>query len=312
MSSFAALFPGQGSQSVGMLSALAEEYAPVREAFAEASEVLGYDLWQLVQQGPDEQLRQTQYTQPAMFVAGVAVWRAWLAAGGAMPSYFAGHSLGEYSALTAAGSLPFAEAVALVARRGQLMADAAPGGVGGMAAVLGLDDEAVRSVCAEQAQGEVLEAVNFNSPGQVVVSGHVSALERALPALKAAGAKRAVLLPVSVPNHSALMNTAQAPLAASIAQAGLAEPRAPVVQNLLARPASNMTELAGALQQHVNSPVYWTDSVRYLAQQSVPVCIEFGPGKVLTGLVRRIDKSLQGVCIDSPDSLQQAIALTTD
>lgn len=309
---FAAVFPGQGSQSVGMLADLNEAYQSVRDTFAEAADVLGYDIWSLIQNGPEDKLKLTEYTQPVMYVSGMAVWRAWNEAGGQAPAMMAGHSLGEYSALTAAGVFGFAEGLALVAERGRLMGGAVPEGVGGMAAVLGLDDDVITTLCNELNGERVVQAVNFNSPGQVVISGHLDALEIACEKAKEAGARRAMLLPVSVPNHSSLMDSVVAPLAGKIGATATAESRVPVVQNLTARPSADVSATIELLSQHVNNPVYWTDSVRYMAGEGVELVIEMGPGKVLTGLNKRIDKSLVGACVEDVASLEKALSLVNE
>lgn len=304
----AGLFPGQGSQAVGMLADVAVAHASVSETFAEASEKLGYDLWALIQEGPAEKLNLTENTQPAMFVSSVALWRLWQQHGGAMPSVVAGHSLGEYSALVAAGVFDFAEAVSLVATRGQLMANACPDGQGGMAAVLGLADDKVVEICAEHEGDLVLQAVNFNGPGQVVISGHRSALEAVVAPLKDAGAKRALMLPVSVPNHSRLMTPAVAPLADAIGAMTASDAQMPVVQNLEARAYDNTTSIIDALKKHVAAPVYWTDSMRDILARDVDTVVEFGPGKVLAGLAKRMDKSLQVHAVTDLASFEKALA----
>ncbi len=303
----AAVFPGQGSQSIGMLSALNDIDQDVKGYFAAASDVLGYDLWALIQEGSVDQLKQTEFTQPAMFVAGYACYKSWLKAGGAAAQMCAGHSLGEYTAMTVAGVFAFEDAVKLVQRRAQLMSVAVPEGRGGMAAVLGLSDDDVKAICEEQAQGDVLEAVNFNSPAQVVVSGDVVAMERALPVFKERGAKRALLLPVSVPNHSQLMNSVVAPLSEAISAVSKNEAEMPVIQNLSAKSLGDLGSMMGSLKQHVNSPVYWTDSVNEMVSMGADVFIEFGPGKVLAGLVKRIDKSVNVLPVYDPASLQKAL-----
>ncbi|MGD2113147.1 MAG: ACP S-malonyltransferase, partial [Gammaproteobacteria bacterium] len=238
-STLAMVFPGQGSQSVGMLNELASAYPQVSEAFEGASDVLGYDLWELVQNGPEEQLNQTDRTQPAMLAAGVAVWRVWQERAGAQPSILAGHSLGEYTALVCAGALEYTDAIELVAERGRCMQHAVPPGMGAMAAILGLEDDAVAAVCAEAAAGEIVSPVNFNSPGQVVIAGHAAAVERAVAAATAAGARRAVTLPVSVPSHCALMEPAAEQFAARLAESNISPPRIPVIQNVDAQPHSD-------------------------------------------------------------------------
>lgn len=309
---FAAVFPGQGSQSVGMLADLASAWPDVKDTFAEASEVLGYDLWALAQNGPDEQLKQTQYTQPVMFAAGVACWRAWLTAGGAQPAFVAGHSLGEYSAFVAAGTFSFSDAMALVQKRGQLMSEAVPAGEGGMAAVLGMEDEALNALCESLSGERVVEAVNFNAPGQVVISGHLDALERACVEAKAAGARKAMMLPVSVPNHSSLMKSVVAPLSEHIATTPVADAKIAVVQNAEARVIEGLEAQMASLKAHVANPVRWTNTVRYLQQHGVGTQIEFGPAKVLTGLAKRVDRSLNLVCVEDCASLEKALEITTE
>jgi [acyl-carrier-protein] S-malonyltransferase len=300
------VFPGQGSQSVGMLASLAATDSVITDTFAEASQVLGYDLWQLVSQGPAETLNSTAYTQPAMLVAGVATWRLWLKRGGAQPSRVCGHSLGEFSALVASGSLNFGDAVALVRHRGELMQEAVPAGVGAMAAVLGLDDEPLLSACAAAAQGEVVEAVNFNSPGQVVIAGHVGAVNRAIEACKAAGAKRAVLLPMSVPAHSSLMQPAALRFGERLATLTLRAPSIAFYSPVDAAAHSDPEDLRQLLQRQLASPVRWTDLVRALLAEGVTSLVECGPGKVLTSLNRRIDKRPDLSC----SALEDAAAFT--
>lgn len=305
----AAVFPGQGSQSVGMMQELHEQFDCVKQTFSEASDVLGYDIWSLVQEGPEEKLKQTEFTQPVMYVSGIAVWRAWLDAGGPTPDFFAGHSLGEYGALTAAGVFQYNEALELVAERGRLMAGAVEPGVGGMAAILGLDDEIITELC-ESLNGErVVQAVNYNSPGQVVISGHIDAVEKACELAKEKGAKRAMVLPVSVPNHSALMQSAAEPLAAKISAMQVSTPSVPVVQNLEACAYDTLDEMISALKKHVCNPVYWTGSVRQMKKQGVEAVIEMGPGKVLTGLNKRIDRSIAGSFVQDTASLEKSLEL---
>lgn len=305
----AAVFPGQGSQSVGMMQELHQQYDCVKETFSEASDVLGYDIWSLVQEGPEEKIKQTEFTQPVMFVSGMAVWRAWLAAGGQTPNFMAGHSLGEYVALTAAGVFQYSEALQLVAERGQMMAGAVEPGVGGMAAVLGLEDGIITELC-ESLNGErVVQAVNFNSPGQVVISGHLDAVEKACALAKEKGAKRAMVLPVSVPNHSTLMDSAAEPLAAKISAMHVSAPKVPVVQNLEACVYDTPDEMINALKKHVCNPVYWTGSVRYMREQGVEAVIEMGPGKVLTGLNKRIDRSIAGSFVQDIASMEKSLEL---
>ena len=307
----AAVFPGQGSQSVGMLKDLSERTGIVRETFDQGSQVLGYDLWELVQEGPEETLKQTEYTQPVMFASGIAVWRSWVEAGGPEFTVMAGHSLGEYAALTASGVFSYEEAMSLVAERGRLMAGAVPEGVGGMAAVLGLDDDVIRELCEEINGERVVQAVNFNSPGQVVISGHLDAVEKAAEVAKEKGARRAVLLPVSVPNHSSLMDGVVEPLATRIAAMTTGECRVPVVQNLEAKSYDSVDEMLAALKKHVNSPVNWTASIPQIAATGAELVIEMGPGKVLTGLTRRINKSLTTAFVQDADTLDKALAQAT-
>lgn len=305
--SFAFVFPGQGSQSVGMLSELAGQYPLVQEIYTEASEALGYDLWQLVQDGPEADLNQTHITQPAMLAGGVAVWRVWQAEGGAAPAVMAGHSLGEYSALVAAGSLTLADAVTLVADRGRFMQEAVPAGVGAMAAILGLDDEQVIAVCAEAAQGEVVSAVNFNSPGQVVVAGHASAVERAVTLAKAAGAKRALVLPVSVPSHCSLMAPAAERLAERLAAIAIAAPAIPVINNVDVKAETAADAIRDALRRQLFMPVRWVEIINAMAAQGVDNMVECGPGKVLVGLNKRINKEMGTFETLNPESLMKAL-----
>ena len=304
----AAVFPGQGSQSPGMLADLATQYKVVTDTFASASRHLGYDLWDMAQNGTAEQQRQTEFTQPLMFVGGIAVWRVWQELNMPVPSYVAGHSLGEFTALTAAGAIEFDTAVNLVALRGKLMASAVKPGVGGMAALLGMDDADVVAMCKElSTEDGVVQAVNFNSPGQLVISGHLKALENACEVAKEKGARKAMMLPVSVPNHSSLMTPAQDELAAAIDAAGLVAPKIPVVQNAQAKVLKDVGAIAESLKSHVVNPVYWTDTVRYLADNGVTEMVELGPGKVLTGLSKRIDKSVKTHAIESLAAVEKLI-----
>lgn len=306
-SNFSIVFPGQGSQSVGMLSALSEAYPQVAETYAEASRVLGYDLWQLLQNGPDEALNQTAHTQPAMLSAGVAVWRVWQAEGGPAPRMMAGHSLGEYTALVCAGAMGFNDAVGLVAERGRFMQEAVPAGSGGMAAILGLDDEQVRKVCLAAAQGEVVEAVNFNAPGQVVIAGDKAAVDRACAQAKSAGAKRALALPVSVPSHCSLMRPAAERLAKRLADIPIESPSIPVVHNVNVATATDPSAIRQLLAAQLYSPVRWVESVRHMAAAGITSLLEAGPGRVLAGLSKRIDKQLKGVAVYDPETLQKAL-----
>lgn len=302
------VFPGQGSQSVGMLAALGAASPTVSDTFGEASQALGEDLWQLAQSGPEEKLGDTRWTQPVLLTAGIATYRAWCAAGGAVPSAMAGHSLGEYTALVAAGALSLADGVRLVAERGRLMQEAVPAGTGAMAAILGLDDDAVRAACAQAAQGDVVQAVNLNAPGQVVIAGSKAAVERAIEACKAAGAKRAVALPVSVPSHCALMKPAAEKLALRLRETNIIVPAVPVVNNADVAVAPNADAIRDALVRQLYSPVRWVESVARLAAEGASMVVECGPGKVLTGLNKRIAKDAECVCIQDPESLAAALA----
>jgi [acyl-carrier-protein] S-malonyltransferase len=307
--SLAIVFPGQGSQSVGMLAALAAEQPVVGATFAEASEVLGYDLWQLVAAGPEELLNSTERTQPAMLAAGVAVWRAFRGRGGPDPAMLAGHSLGEFTALVAAEALAFRDAVAVVQFRGRVMQEAMPAGQGAMAAILGLEDADVEAACAEAAGAELVEAVNYNSPGQLVIAGHAAAVARAVEAAKARGAKRALLLPVSVPAHSSLLRAAGERLRERLASVPIARPRWPVYAIGLQRhdsPAAIREQVVAQL----SSPVRWTDTIRDMVAHGATRIVECGPGKVLTSLNRRIErnKDIAMQAIEDPSSLAAALA----
>lgn len=303
---FAFVFPGQGSQSVGMMQGF-DGLSVVRDTFVEASDILKQDLWQMVSTGTAEELNLTANTQPIMLTAGVAVFRAWNALGGPKPALVAGHSLGEYSALVAAGSLTFADALPLVRFRALAMQAAVAEGVGGMAAILGLEDEEVRSVCTEAAQGEVVEAVNFNSPGQVVIAGHKSAVERGMALAKAKGAKRALPLPVSVPSHCALMRPAAEKLADYLQSVTLAVPGVAVLHNADVKSYSDEAAIKDALVRQLYSPVRWAETVRELAAQGVSHVVECGPGKVLAGLNKRIDGNLQGLALTDIAAVEQAL-----
>ena len=303
----AAFFPGQGSQSIGMLDTLAESYPDVRRTFDEASDALGFDLWRLVHEGPKEDLDLTRNTQPVMLSAGVSVWRAWLQAGGPPASMMAGHSLGEYSALVAAGALSFADGVRLAAERARFMQEAVPAGEGAMAAVLGLGDAEVIALCAEQAQGAVLEAVNFNSPGQVVIAGEAAAVNRAIGAAKGAGAKRALILPVSVPSHCALMRPAADRLAERLAAIEIRVPEVAVLHNASVQSAADSAALRDQLIQQLYRPVRWVETVRAVAAEGIRIAIECSPGKVLTGLNKRIDDNLITLPVFDPKSLETAL-----
>jgi len=307
MTHFAFVFPGQGSQTVGMLAELAAEHAIIESTYAEASEALGYDLWQLVQQGPAEELNKTWQTQPALLAASVALFRLWEQQGGAKPALLAGHSLGEYSALVCAGVIDFADAIRLVELRGKLMQEAVPEGTGAMQAIIGLDDEAIRQACEESAQGQVVSPVNFNSPGQVVIAGNKEAVERAGAACKAAGAKRALPLPVSVPSHCALMKPAADKLAVALREITFNQPTISVVNNVDVKCETDSEAIREALVRQLYSPVRWTESVQVIAAQGVSQLIEVGPGKVLTGLTKRIVDTLTASAINDPAAFSAAL-----
>lgn len=306
--SLAFVFPGQGSQSLGMLAELGAQYPVIIDTFKEASAALGYDLWALTQEGPVELLNQTDKTQPAILAASIALWRLWLAEGGARPAYVAGHSLGEYSALVAAGSLSLGDAVKLVERRGQLMQEAVPAGQGAMAAILGLDDADVIAACAESAQGDVVSAVNFNSPGQVVIAGSKAAVERAMDACRARGAKRALPLPVSVPSHCELMRPAAERFAESIAAIDWQAPQTPLVQNVSAAVAADLETLKRDLLEQLYKPVRWVESVQCLAANGATELVECGPGKVLAGLNKRCADGVNTSNLNTPDAFEAARA----
>lgn len=305
----AMLFPGQGSQSVGMLAALAAAQPAVTGTFAEASSELGYDLWQLCQQGPEQALSATERTQPAMLAAGIAAWRAWQQGGGPEPLVMAGHSLGEYSALVAAGAIEFRDAIRLVRLRGELMQRAVPAGTGAMAAILGLDDGVVEAACVESAQGEVVQPVNYNSAGQLVIAGHAAAVTRAIEACKAKGAKRAVLLPVSVPSHSALMKPAAEALRVQLASLAIGRP-AIRVHSFDAGVYDDPDSIRDGLYRQLFNPVRWSAIMAAILGAGARVVVECGPGKVLAGLAKRAPggRDLSIHAIDSPESLQAALA----
>jgi [acyl-carrier-protein] S-malonyltransferase len=303
----AMVFPGQGSQSVGMLSVLARDFPLVSKTFREAGEVLGYDLWTLVAEGPEADLNRTDRTQPAMLTAGVAVWRLWQAHGGALPAVMAGHSLGEYTALVCAGALDFVDAVALVAERGHCMQEAVPPGSGAMAAILGLDDAQVVEVCARAAEGEVVAAVNFNSPGQVVIAGDAAAVQRAIDLAKAGGAKRAVPLPVSVPSHCELMRPAAERFGERLRRAELRAPTIPVIQNVDVTAHAAPEAIRAALERQLYSPVQWVRTIEKMHGEGIRRILEAGPGKVLAGLCKRINKELESSAVFDTDSLNAAL-----
>jgi [acyl-carrier-protein] S-malonyltransferase len=299
------VFPGQGSQSVGMLGELAGIYPLVTETFEEASDALGFNLWKLVSEGPDSDLNQTHNTQPALLAAGVSVWRVWEQQGFSAPVMMAGHSLGEYSALVSAGAIAFADGIRLVAERGRLMQEAVPAGTGAMAAILGLEDQAVIDVCSASADDQVVQAVNFNSPGQVVIAGHKEAVARAVEAAKAAGAKRAVELPVSVPSHCDLMRPAAGKLAEQLKETAVTAPVIPVLHNVSVSAESDPDMIRQRLVEQLYSPVRWVETIQAMKREGVMHVVEAGPGKVLTGLMRRIDRELDASALFDPRGFAQ-------
>jgi [acyl-carrier-protein] S-malonyltransferase len=304
------VFPGQGSQKVGMLAAANEQFQSVRDTFGEASQALGYDVWDLIQNGEQEALNLTETTQPVLLASSVALWRAWLEQGGATPGIMAGHSLGEFSALVCAGALGFADALQLVRQRGAFMQTAVPVGEGAMAAIIGLDDDEINRICHETSSADdtVVSAVNFNSPGQVVIAGHTAAVEAAIIALKEAGAKRALPLPVSAPFHTQLMKPAGERLAEAIASTDISAPSIPVVHNVHAATETDPQQIRKLLIEQIYSPVQWTRCMRVIVDAGAVQVVECGPGKVLSGLNRRIDKSLQSYSLEQPEALAAAVA----
>jgi len=307
MVKFAFVFPGQGSQAIGMMSGFTA-HPVVRETFAEASEVLGNDLWALAENGPADALNLTANTQPLMLTAGIATYRAWRASGGRSPDIVAGHSLGEYTALVAAEAIAFRDALPLVRYRAQAMQDAVPQGMGAMAAIMGGEDDAVADACAEAQQGQVVTPVNFNAPGQIVIAGHKEAVERAMVAAKLKGAKRAVLLPVSAPFHSSLLEPAAAKLAARLAQINVQPPKIPVVHNVDVTEHAHPDEIRAALAQQAARPVRWSETVRLLAASGVHQVIECGPGRVLAGLTRRIAENVHAHALIDSDAIDETLA----
>lgn len=305
--SFAVVFPGQGSQSVGMLSGLADAHPIVRQTFEEASDILSLDLWKLSQEGPESGLNATENTQPIMLASGIAVCRVWVSQGGPAPVTLAGHSLGEYSALVAADAIALTDAISLVHERGRLMQAAVAEGEGAMAAILGMADDAVMSLCDQASQGDVLSAVNFNSPGQVVIAGTAPAVDRAISLAKEAGAKRALKLAVSVPSHCALMKPAADALSERMESVEIKPPNIPVIHNVDVEVHQSPDEIKKALSRQLYSPVRWVETVEQLKQAGMTRVFEFGPGKVLTGLGKRIDKSLLSLCVMDDASLETAL-----
>ena len=310
MTKFAMVFPGQGSQAVGMLKDLAENYPVVKSTFDEASQVLGYDLWTLVQDGPADELNKTWQTQPALLASSVAIYRVWQSINGPQPEFMAGHSLGEYSALVCAGVIDFKDAIKLVELRGKLMQEAVPSGTGAMFAIIGLDNDSIRKACEQAAQGQVVAPVNFNSPGQVVIAGNKEAVERAGAICKEAGAKRALPLAVSVPSHCALMKPAADKLATTLNNMTFNPPQFAVINNVDVKVESSADNIKAALIAQLYSPVRWTETVEEMAKQGVTLLVEMGPGKVLTGLTKRIVDSLSACAVNDKASLDVAIENT--
>lgn len=306
---FAITFPGQGSQSVGMMAELAGAFPIVKMTFDEASAVLGYDLWNLVQSGPEEMLNRTECTQPAMLAAGVASWRVWCKNGGSEPEAAVGHSLGEYTALVCAEALRYADAVRLVAARGRFMQEAVPVGQGAIAAILGLEDESVRAVCERAAEYEVVQPVNFNAPGQIVIAGHAAAVDRALELARTFGARRSVRIAMSVPSHCSLMQPAADRLAAMLAEVDFATPRIQVIHNADVSAHPNAAELRQALSRQVHSPVRWVETIQRLAADGIETLVELGPGRVLTGLNKRINRDLRAIAVHDQASLREALSV---
>lgn len=310
MTKFAMVFPGQGSQTVGMLKDLADNYPIVKSTFAEASEVLGYDLWALIQTGPAEELNKTWQTQPALLASSVAIYRVWQSENGSEPDFMAGHSLGEYSALVCAGVIDFKDAIKLVELRGKLMQEPVPNGTGAMYAIIGLDNDSIRLACEQAAQGQVVAPVNFNSPGQVVIAGNKEAVERAGVLCKEAGAKRALPLAVSVPSHCALMKPAADKLASTLNSITFNAPKFAVINNVDVKVESAADNIKAALITQLYSPVRWTETVEEMANQGVTLLVEMGPGKVLTGLTKRIVDTLSGCAVNDKASLDAALEIT--
>ncbi|MGJ0431267.1 ACP S-malonyltransferase [Methylobacter sp.] len=306
------VFPGQGSQSVGMMSELAESYPEVKQIFEQASDALGKDLWSIVSSGPEEDLNQTHNTQPAMLAAGVAIWKVWCKQSDIRPAWMAGHSLGEYTALVCSDAISFEDGIKLVAARGRLMQEAVPAGVGAMAAILGLEDHQVVKVCAEAAENEVVSAVNFNAPGQVVIAGHTAAVERAIAAAKEAGAKRAVQLPVSVPSHCALMQPAAEKLDEQLQNIALSAPKMTLIHNVDVAAHSASEVIRSVLKEQLYKPVRWVDSIKFMHDQGVTHFVECGPGKVLIGLNKRIAKDVEHMAIYNPETLNKVLEQLND
>lgn len=305
--SLAFVFPGQGSQSVGMLSELADQYPEIESTFSEASEILGFDLWRLVQQGPEDDLNNTVNTQPALLTAGVALWKVWTNQTNTKPGVMAGHSLGEYTALVCANALSFSDAVLLVADRGKYMQSAVPEGTGCMAAILGLEDEKIETLCKNSGQDDqVVAAANYNSPGQVVIAGHKAAVERVVDAAKQSGARRSVILPVSVPSHCELMKSAAEKLAARLKNINITTPAIPIIHNVNASKAGDIQSIVNLLTTQLYKPVQWVKTIQNMHNGGITRIVECGPGKVLSGLIKRIERGIETFPVSDPESLQNA------
>jgi [acyl-carrier-protein] S-malonyltransferase len=312
MSKLALVFPGQGSQKIGMLAELAAQYPQIEETFNEASEALDYDVWNLIQSGSQEDINLTERTQPILLASSVAIWRLWNAKGGPQPNQMAGHSLGEWSALVCSGVVDFADGLRIVRARGQYMQQAVPVGVGAMAAIIGLEDNIIIEACAAAAAGEVVDAVNYNAPGQVVIAGSTAAVNRAIDNCKDAGAKRALPLPVSAPFHTSLMKPAADQLAEVVNSVSFRAPNISIVHNVHAREENNPDRIKSLMLEQIYSPVKWVDCVKQLKQNGVHILIECGPGKVLSGLSKRIDRDLQAMATDSPTDFDTALTAVSD
>lgn len=303
------MFPGQGSQSVGMSAAIAEKYPVIKTVYAGASEVLGYDLWQLVNEGPETELNVTSRTQPALLAAGVALWKVWQERGGPAPAIMAGHSLGEYTALVCSGVLEFGDAVALVADRGAFMQAAVPEGTGSMAAILGLGEEKVMAICEQAAQGQVVSAANFNSAGQIVIAGHKEAVNRAVELAAAAGAKRSVVLAVSVPSHCALMQGAADRFSVRLENVAMSPANIPVIHNVDVSTRTDPRAIKQALVEQLYQPVRWVETIEHMSKKGITRIVECGPGKVLCGLIKRIDRQIETFPVYDPESLDKALSV---
>lgn len=304
---FSYIFPGQGSQSVGMMADIAAGYSEIEQTFELGSEVLKQDLWDLVSNGPESELNRTENTQPIMLCASIAIWKIWVKQFPTLPSMLAGHSFGEYTALVCAGVLEFEQALPLAKFRGKVMQEAVPDGQGAMAAIIGIDDEALHEVCEKSAQGQIVQAVNFNAPGQVVIAGDIEAVNRAIEAAKLNGAKRAVMLPLSVPSHSELMKPAAKRLSECLKEIPFKAPQIEVIQNVDVKSYTDESQIKDALYRQLFNPVRWVETIRHITEQGSRMFVELGPGKVLTGLCKRIDRKIPTVCVHDQKSFEDAL-----